>query len=254
MNSSGSTDNFTGEAGEVNYDSAKRALTKGLHWVDNASKALEQNLDDKPLSDSESGVDDGRSAHWLNQYSSGPSSMLTPKSTPSDAITAVHSSNPFLMTTSIGAYPNAYIYVASPPSTSELTGSLHEYTLPDKIHRDAYYSNESDAPDKAREYAGLLYHLKGGDGLAALEEWCGGDSHIAVSKVHARAKIKFTAGCGNISSGGWEYASCPPGRREIKKWLTTDTGRPPIKASKAPSQVESLMLLIMIETHPYQTD
>jgi DNA polymerase zeta len=188
------------------------------------------------------GWEDGQSAHPLNRshkLSSDPSSMVTPKSTSSVVPTAVHSSSSFPK--SIAANPNAYIYVISPPSISELIGTLDEFTIPNKIYRDAYYSNEIDAPDNPREYAGLLYHLNGGDGLSTLDEWGGGQSYVGMSNANLRSKSKARAmtQCDHTPSGGWEYASCPPSHREVKKWLTSDASRRLLKKSEIPSQVGS---------------
>jgi DNA polymerase zeta len=133
--------------------------------------------------------------------------------------------------------PNTYVYAMSPPSISEIVGSLDAFSIPNKIYRDAYYSNESDAPDKPREYAGLLYNLNGGEGLGTLDEWAGGHLSVTTSNANARTKGKAITRCGHTASGGWEYASVPPSRREVKKWLTANAGRHVLKKSEVPSQV-----------------
>jgi len=65
----------------------------------------------------------------------------------------------------------AYVYSPAPPSTSELLISIEQYNIQSKVYRDPHYSKEIDAPEKPKEYAGLLYHLKGGQGPGILEEW-----------------------------------------------------------------------------------
>jgi DNA polymerase zeta len=136
--------------------------------------------------------------------------------------------------------PNAYVYAIPPPCVSELAGSLDQFTIPNKIYRDAYYSNESDAQDKPREYAGLLYHLDGGNGLSTLDEWDGVQSHAVNASSKTSRKGKTITRCVKTTSGGWEYASSPPNRSEVKKWLTTDAGQRLLKKSKIPSQVGCL--------------
>ncbi|KAF8122368.1 hypothetical protein EV363DRAFT_1182775, partial [Boletus edulis] len=69
------------------------------------------------------------------------------------------------------------------------------------------HSKKVDVPDGPREYAGLLYRLKG-RGLDALEEWQASEGHISSAPKDTRL---------SVSCGGWEYASTPPSVREVKK-------------------------------------
>ncbi|KAH7930979.1 hypothetical protein BV22DRAFT_1053576 [Leucogyrophana mollusca] len=104
------------------------------------------------------------------------------------------------------------VYTIPPPSVSALLGSAEDYGIPSQIYRNPFYSKKSDAPDHPREYAGLLYHLKGGDGLDTLQDWQ--NTWESCPNVKGRDIL--------ISSyvvGGWEYAGCPPSIREAKRWL-----------------------------------
>ncbi|KDQ63750.1 hypothetical protein JAAARDRAFT_53942 [Jaapia argillacea MUCL 33604] len=106
------------------------------------------------------------------------------------------------------AMSNSFAYAVPPPSKSELVSTVDDFGVPSKVYRDPYYSRESDAPDKPREYAGLVYHLKGGSGMAVLEEW----------ETNAPAFPE----CGGTATGavcGWEYAGSPPSVREVERWL-----------------------------------
>lgn len=233
----------TGDVQCSSNESARNGTTSSS--IDNATRAehpaADLNNEGKYPSNHTINWEDGQSAPPLNaspKLPSDPSSMVTSKYMSSVVLTAVHSSSSFPK--SIAANPNAYIYAISPPSISELIGSLDEFTIPNKIYRDAYYSDEIDAPDNPREYAGLLYHLNGGVGLSTLDEWGGGQS-VDMSNANPRSKGKAKAitQCDHTPSGGWEYASCPPSHREVKKWLTSDAGRRLLKKSEIPSQVGS---------------
>lgn len=101
------------------------------------------------------------------------------------------------------------VYAPPPPSTSELLGTLEQLGLPRRVYRDPFYSKKADIPDGPREYAGLVYRLKG-DGLESLEEWQANETHIR-SSLNA---MRLSTPC-----SGWEYAGSPPSVREVKKWL-----------------------------------
>ena len=80
------------------------------------------------------------------------------------------------------------------------------------MYRNPYYSRRADAPEHPREYAGLLYHLQGGDGLDILEDWKSHDSQLHVGRNEHLLKSTYM-------SWGWEYAALPPSRTQAKKWL-----------------------------------
>jgi hypothetical protein len=115
----------------------------------------------------------------------------------------------------------AYLYSPAPPSTPELLMSTDQYHIQSKTYRDPYYSKESDAPEKPREYAGLLYRLKGGRGLGVLEEW-----HEATSqrgKLYNTGQALQPLEAAGIS--GWEFSSSPPSLREAQKWLKSHAAK-----------------------------
>ena len=112
-----------------------------------------------------------------------------------------------------------FVYAPPPPSTSELLSTLEGFGLPRRIYRDPFYSKKCDVPDGPREYAGLVYRLKGGGGLHALEEWQASVDHIPSASKATRL---------SVSCSGWEYASVPPSIRQVKKWLEEN----PLKSNK----------------------
>lgn len=120
----------------------------------------------------------------------------------------------------------AYEYRQPPPTTSELLTTLDVYDVPSMVYQAPFYSNEEDAPEHPREYAGLLYHLKGGTGIGILEDWVG----------HTQSNVADTS---FDSSGiyGWEYAATPPSVRQTKVWLEQATSEKSGPTSKTTSQV-----------------
>ena len=107
-------------------------------------------------------------------------------------------------------------YSRRPPTCDELLESTEYYQIPSKVYRDPYFSKAEDAPEKPREYAGLVFHLKGGHGVVDLEEW---RSSHSVPKETALSKLSSTG------VKGWEFASTPPSVKQVRKWLKDESAR-----------------------------
>ena len=108
---------------------------------------------------------------------------------------------------------NRYIYSVSPPSASYLKERFESLGLPSKNYQTPYYSKDADIPEMAKEYAGLTYRLKGGQGIATLTEWA---SNYELGQ-NSTGNLEFdTAGI-----GGWEYASHPPSVPEVWRSVAT---------------------------------
>lgn len=110
-----------------------------------------------------------------------------------------------------------YEYAPKPPSVQELEATTDDHGIPNKVYQEVYYSKEADAPDRAKEYAGILFRIRGGAGLSALEEWDGEDK-APISGLLKRQKGPVRAPR-IFGIGGWEYNRCPPPQREIQSWL-----------------------------------
>ncbi|KAG2366540.1 hypothetical protein BDR07DRAFT_1395782 [Suillus spraguei] len=106
----------------------------------------------------------------------------------------------------------AFVFAVPPPSSSELLGTIETYGVPRRVYRNPYYSKCADAPEHPREYAGLLYHLKGGEGLDTLDQWKSHGSQLHTRRNARRLKNTYL-------SWGWEYAALPPSKTQVKKWL-----------------------------------
>ncbi|KAH7872327.1 uncharacterized protein C8R40DRAFT_1052809 [Lentinula edodes] len=55
-------------------------------------------------------------------------------------------------------------------STCQLLSTVEDFGLKSRIHRAPYYSNEKDASSRPRGHAALVYNLKGGEGIALLDD------------------------------------------------------------------------------------
>ncbi|KZT02722.1 uncharacterized protein LAESUDRAFT_399797 [Laetiporus sulphureus 93-53] len=110
---------------------------------------------------------------------------------------------------------NLYVYAYLPPSAAELSASVDDFAIPSKVYIDPHYSRASDAPERPREYAGLVFNLKGGKGLSVLEDWDSGSNGPSSASL-----VSSSPTLSNSSRiHGWEYASCPPSAKEVRQWL-----------------------------------
>ncbi|KAF8973932.1 hypothetical protein BDZ97DRAFT_1647924 [Flammula alnicola] len=109
---------------------------------------------------------------------------------------------------------NRYVYSLQPPSSTELKADLKTLGLASKIYQAPYYSKDVDVPEMPKEYAGLIYRLKGGQGIATLEEW----TATECSQVPLNAQTSLLE-LNASGVGGWEYASHPPSVKEVRQSL-----------------------------------
>ncbi|KAF8629703.1 hypothetical protein AX15_003320 [Amanita polypyramis BW_CC] len=129
---------------------------------------------------------------------------------------------------------NRYEYGHPHPTTTDLLRTFESYNLPDRIYREPYYSDSSDAPRGVRAYAGLVYRPKGGPGVAYLEEWNGTSDNYEVQErlLHCNLYLESTG------LGGWEYSSYPPNVKQTKKWLQMNKRLYSATARRLHSQIE----------------
>ncbi|KAJ7492610.1 hypothetical protein FB451DRAFT_1022509 [Mycena latifolia] len=129
---------------------------------------------------------------------------------------------------------NRYAYGPLPPSISQLLETVDLGGIAPKIYRPAFYSNDSDAPERPLEYGGQLRHPKGNEeSLKSLDEW---EKHNASLSSPQGAFID----CSLPYSSGWEYSGSPPSVRQVKKYLASEEGRLPLNNSRLEprSQIE----------------
>lgn len=170
---------------------------------------------------------------------SGFSLSMPASSNESKAVSHLFDPSPSISNQISQTSGHCFVYILPPPRASDLIANIAEFGLPNKVYRDPYYSRESDAPERPREYAGLLFHLKGGDGLSLLEEWRNIEPFSTTKQDIPMRTLNRTG------VGGWEYASSPPSVRQVRRWLlenpnSKETGLGP---GKQPSQVSYDMMV-----------
>lgn len=151
---------------------------------------------------------------------------------PGQALSAIVPSSQVLQTSSqlhdafnILDKKSIHCLARGPPSASDIYFEMRQANIPSIIHQDAYYSDEKDVPEHAREYAGRQFKIESttvsylpsfdptGTSLASLGEKPG----VVVDKI-AEEKLYQTQRR-TCDYGIWEIDQPPPARSEVEGWL-----------------------------------
>lgn len=128
---------------------------------------------------------------------------------------------------------------ARPPSFDEISGMMENSNIPSVIYQDAYYGNESDVPERTREYAGKGIKLEGisvpylpdfnptGSFLTSAREAPTSAKQMEVYRQSRKACTLST----------WEFVSPPPTRIEVQQWLDGIETSAGLGASKSAQDV-----------------
>ncbi|KAF1344953.1 hypothetical protein BDV97DRAFT_362890 [Delphinella strobiligena] len=120
------------------------------------------------------------------------------------------------------------VFGQMPPTSSEVVATMTDEDRPPVIYQNAYYSNEEDVPDRAREYAGQEFKLESntipylpdfdatGESLASE----GQRQPIVLNKtVIDLARQRRRKQC---TIKRWEVTARPPSYAEVEEWLKQD--------------------------------
>ncbi|PBP17118.1 DNA polymerase zeta catalytic subunit, partial [Diplocarpon rosae] len=118
-----------------------------------------------------------------------------------------------------------------PPSLSQVTSAFQAINLPAVIYQDAFYSNELDVPERAREWAGREFRLESLT-VPFLPDFdpCGTLGAIISEKVSAlpdkvREERNYQRQRQNCSLRSWVIANPPPTSSEVIEWSREDALR-----------------------------
>lgn len=116
-------------------------------------------------------------------------------------------------------------FCVDPPDSAHSASELRQANIPTIIYQDAYYSNEKDVPDRAREYAGREFKIES-DTLPYLAKFDPTGSSLASHGEKTTATIDkiiqqkiYQVQRMNCDLRIWEIDQRPPGRTEIVVWL-----------------------------------
>jgi DNA polymerase zeta len=115
-----------------------------------------------------------------------------------------------------------------PPSEISVVSTMPDLNLPSVIYQDAFYSNELDVPERAREWAGREFRLEsltvpflpGFDPTGTSEASIGEKPRIILDRVKEEKSYQIQRrNCGLLS---WEISQTPPTYAEVEQWSRTD--------------------------------
>ncbi|KAJ9328250.1 hypothetical protein DTO027B5_1745 [Paecilomyces variotii] len=116
-------------------------------------------------------------------------------------------------------------YYTSGPTPSEVCSTMNDDGHPSVVYQKAYYSDESDVPERQREYAGREFRLES-DTLQYLPEFdptgrsaamFGERAPVAVDRMlqeQQDQRLREASSC-----RVWEFAPVPPTRAEVVEWF-----------------------------------
>ena len=117
------------------------------------------------------------------------------------------------------------LYASRPPTFLDVESTMWENGVPDVIYQEAYYSNEEDVPDQAREYAGREFKLES-DTLPYLPEFDPTGTSLATfgRKVptlidSAAEQVRENQRRKRCTLNEWIIAEAPPTKVEVLAWL-----------------------------------
>ena len=112
-----------------------------------------------------------------------------------------------------------------PPGMTDLSMEMRNEKIPSIVYQNAFYSDERDVPDRAREYAGKEFKIESttlaylpefdpmGTSLASLGEK---PSIVLDKSAQEKAYARRRRTC---SLNTWEIVDSPPTRLEVQAWL-----------------------------------
>ncbi|KAL4791802.1 hypothetical protein BDV19DRAFT_392730 [Aspergillus venezuelensis] len=110
------------------------------------------------------------------------------------------------------------------PSPSETSTTLQAYGQPSVIYQKAYYSTDSDVPDRPRDYAGREFRLEG-SGIRFLNDFnpTGLPAMIDEQDIAPKERRDWQEVDRQLREAStakiWEFAPTPPSRSEVIAWF-----------------------------------
>lgn len=164
------------------------------------------------------------------KYSSFDTSIILPQRSP-QAFNQLSSKSPTsektksLRATFLGRRGDSILIQSElPPPQDYILSTMDGFGLPSKIYQDAFYSNEEDVPERAREWAGREFKLESNtlpflpsfDSKGTSDASMGMRAASIVDK--SREEKNHQKRRRECKLRSWQIAESPPTYTEVKKW------------------------------------
>ncbi|PWN52328.1 putative catalytic subunit of DNA polymerase zeta UPR-1 [Violaceomyces palustris] len=100
-----------------------------------------------------------------------------------------------------------FVFAQPAPSAISVTRSFGVFSLVNQVHQDPFFSDPTDIPEHAREYAGRLFKFESDKVkfLKHFQHWEGGTGPEKMESTNTKLKC-------------WEFGPPPPTRLEVESW------------------------------------
>lgn len=144
--------------------------------------------------------------------------------------------------------PKTMYYGHLPPTVDEVESTMMNFGLPPVIYQDAYYSEETDVPERPREYAGREFKLQSttlpylppfdpyGASLAVIGE----QPPIVVDQGKQYAKDHLRSQ--RCSLRHWQIATPPPSLKSVEHWLKVESEEATTRTSDTKVKAKSKLV------------
>ncbi|KAI1612753.1 DNA polymerase zeta subunit [Exophiala viscosa] len=124
-----------------------------------------------------------------------------------------------------GRVASLLLFLPRPPTTEEVKTSMWQQGLPDVIYQEAFYSNEEDVPEQARQYAGREFKLESAT-VPFLPDFDPTGTSLAnlgrrppLLLDHPTEQIRDNQRRKRCTISQWTIAAAPPRKVDVVFWL-----------------------------------
>jgi len=135
-----------------------------------------------------------------------------------------------------------FAFSTRPPHATDVISTMEQFDLPPVIYQDAYYSKESDVPERAREYAGREFKLESltvpflahFDAIGSSAATFGEKPGVVLDKAKDELVHQKRRRACKLRS--WEIGESPPTLEEVLDWAAVEDARSTARAVKHDAQ------------------
>lgn len=193
------------------------------------------------------------SQRFLSSFPSGSPTELSGKNSETQSSSELHQSATVMRPASVDPHlaeimekihrsfnftPNTPLrcFKFASPTSSKVSSTINEYGRPSVVYQKAFYSDETDVPERPREYGGrefrlesnTIHYLPDFDPTAEAPAMFGEQTPTTHDRdQQEKVDQQLREGC---TARVWEFAPVPPSRSEVIQWLEE------LQASQEPNQ------------------